>query len=261
MARRFRRRDFRVSGFPLRGSVPHAVLRFHLPLVEPDVRICRIRLSDGIRSSSPRSRNSFTRRLDHSTTLGILFGGSRQHGHSPSPCRFPISPEVRPLPSAGVTRFHRYYGPLRLPTRPGLSLAGVRLTRVLRGTPHHRLGSPVLRWSSCSDMPSSLPRWNRRRLRCSPVNSATAAFPISLLGRLPHCLFRGLLDVHSRYGLSARGVAQSDPFHRRLQPPRCRDDCSDCFRLEQHPCRTGFSPAEDQHLLTAHKEDRQLRRL
>ena len=50
----FRRRDCRVSGFPLRGSVPHAVFRFHLPLVELDVRISRIQLSDGIRGRGPR---------------------------------------------------------------------------------------------------------------------------------------------------------------------------------------------------------------
>src|SRR5712692_9187861 len=36
-------------------------------------------------------------------------------------------PEVRPLPSPGVTRPHRYYEPVRRPTRPGLSLAGARL--------------------------------------------------------------------------------------------------------------------------------------
>jgi hypothetical protein len=30
-------------------------------------------------------------------------------------------------------------------------------------------------------------------------------------------LFRGLLSVHSRYGLQTRGVAYCDPFHRRLQ--------------------------------------------
>ena len=28
-----------------------------------------------------------------------------------------------------------------------------------------------------------------------------AAFPVTSAGRLPHSLFRGLLDVHSRYGL------------------------------------------------------------
>jgi len=48
------------------------------------------------------------------------------------------APEVRPLPSPGVTRLHRYYGPVRLPRRPGLSLAGRRLV-----TPsHHRWGLP-----------------------------------------------------------------------------------------------------------------------
>jgi hypothetical protein len=37
-------------GFPRRGSEPHALPRFHLPLIEPDVRISRIRLSDQILS-------------------------------------------------------------------------------------------------------------------------------------------------------------------------------------------------------------------
>jgi hypothetical protein len=35
--------------------------------------------------------------------------------------------ELRSLPSAGVTRFPRYYEPLRHPKAPGLSLTGVRL--------------------------------------------------------------------------------------------------------------------------------------
>jgi hypothetical protein len=41
-------------GFPLGGSAPHAMLRFHLPLVELYVQISRIRLSDGIPKGSPR---------------------------------------------------------------------------------------------------------------------------------------------------------------------------------------------------------------
>src|SRR5208337_2527048 len=48
--------------------------------------------------------------------------------------------ELRSLPSAGVTRFQRYYEPLRHPRAPGLSLAGVRLI-----IPDHALGLPVLR--------------------------------------------------------------------------------------------------------------------
>src|ERR1700736_1513786 len=38
-----------------------------------------------------------------------------------------VCPEPRPLPSASITRFHRYYEPLRHPIAPGPSLAGVRL--------------------------------------------------------------------------------------------------------------------------------------
>ena len=41
---------------------------------------------------------------------------------------------------------------------------------------------------------------------------AAAAFPITAQGRRPHWTFRGLLNVHSRYGLSARCIAQGDTF-------------------------------------------------
>ena len=40
---------------------------------------------------------------------------------------FCVCLELRSLPSAGVTRFLRYYEPLRHPRAPGLSLTGVRL--------------------------------------------------------------------------------------------------------------------------------------
>ena len=46
--------------------------------------------------------------------------------------------ELRPLPSTGVTRLRRYYGPLRYPRRPSLSLAGVWL----RGSAPRRSGFP-----------------------------------------------------------------------------------------------------------------------
>lgn len=54
--------------------------------------------------------------------------------------------EPRPLPSTGVTRFHQYYGPLRHPIAPGLSLTGVRLIIA-----DHAMGFPVLRaFSLCT---------------------------------------------------------------------------------------------------------------
>jgi len=39
--------------------------------------------------------------------------------------------------------------------------------------------------------------------------SMTAAFPNQRVGRLPRLCFRGLLGVHSRYGLPARGPPKS----------------------------------------------------
>src|ERR1017187_9446439 len=59
-------------------------------------------------------------------------------------------------------------------------------------------------------MPSPLPRQVQWTLfaRLSPL---PAAFPVKQEGRLLQLLFRGLLSVHSRYGLHARGVAKR-PF-------------------------------------------------
>jgi len=60
-------------------------------------------------------------------------------------------------------------------------------------------------------------------------------------GRPVHRHFRGLLSVHSRYGLHTRWIILNDPLHQRLQPLRYLRDCSDCFRLERN-CRVGLSP-------------------
>src|SRR4249920_3953599 len=59
-------------------------------------------------------------------------------------------------------------------------------------------------------MPSPLPRQVRWSLfaRLSP---SSAAFPVKKSGRLLQLFFRGLLSVHSCYGLHARGVAER-PF-------------------------------------------------
>jgi hypothetical protein len=39
------------------------------------------------------------------------------------------------------------------------------------------------------------------------MHSPAAAFPVNQAGRLPRHPFRGLLSVHSRYGLLTRGIA------------------------------------------------------
>ena len=70
-------------------------------------------------------------------------------------------------------------------------------------------------------MPSPLPRRVRWVLRSS--RPASSAFLVSQASRRPHHPFRGLLSVHSRYGLHARGVALR-PFASKVPaaslPPR-----------------------------------------
>lgn len=138
--------------------------------------------------------------------------------------------ELRPLSSTSITRLQRYYGPLRHPMAPGLSLAGVRLV-----FPDHSTGLPVLRalplCACCRHYPGAAPR----RPACSLVQSYQPS-PEWQSGRPAHRLFRGLPGVHSRYGLHTRAVTViCDPLHRRLQPFRYLHSCSGCFRLERSP--------------------------
>jgi hypothetical protein len=71
-------------------------------------------------------------------------------------------------------------------------------------------------------------------------------------GRRTHWTFRGLLDVHSRYGLPARCIAKATHLSRRLRRFCCLHRRSDSYRLERTSCRVGVAPTEDQHLFTAH---------
>ena len=143
--------------------------------------------------------------------------------------------ELRPLPSTGITRLPRYYKPLRHPTAPGLSLTGVRFAIA-----DHAAGLPVLRaltlCTCCHHYPGAA-TGNTLRSFSQPYQSSPEWLP----GRPARCRFRGLLSVHSHYGLHTRGIAYSDPLHRRLQPLRYLHDCSDCFRPERFS-RVGLSP-------------------
>jgi hypothetical protein len=136
-----------------------------------------------------------------SCSFPTLTGGNRLIANLPAVATSDVDLELRSLPSAGITRFPRYYGPLRLPWRPGLSLAGVRLAHAATAG-----GLPCCAGSPCADMPSPLPRWDRRcaslvrhrRQRPSPS-------PCQVGSHIEP--FRGLLGVHVSYGLPARGVA------------------------------------------------------
>ena len=84
--------------------------------------------------------------------------------------------ELRPLPSTGITQLHRYYGPDRHPSAPGLSLTGLRLI-----IPDHALGLPVLRALSlctcCRHYPGAAAGRTRRSF-----HPAVSAFPGRVTG-------------------------------------------------------------------------------
>jgi hypothetical protein len=140
-----------------------------------------------------------------------------------------VGPELRPLPSPGVTRLHRYYEPLRHPKAPGLSLAGVRLLIA-----EHTEGLPVLRALSLCTCRRHYPGAATRCFICSLPQSYQPSQK-GCSGRPAHRPFRGLPSVHSHYGLHTRWITQGDPLRRRLQPLRYLHDCSDYFRLEHLP--------------------------
>ena len=66
----------------------------------------------------------------------------------------------------------------------------------------------MLRLIPCAYMPSPLPRQIQRNPFARTIPS-TSAFPEIQAGRHLRYLLRGLLSVHSRYGLYARQVAKA----------------------------------------------------
>jgi hypothetical protein len=111
-----------------------------------------------------------------------------------------VSPEPRPLPSTGITRLQRYYGPLRHPRAPGPSLAGVRLAIL-----DHAVGLPVLRALPLCTCRRHYPGAVTGRFVCSLPQSCQPS-PQWQAGRPARRLFRGLLGVHSRCGLHTRAA-------------------------------------------------------
>ena len=107
-------------------------------------------------------------------------------------------PEVRALPSTGVTRLHRYYGPLRRPNGPPVFPPTLESPPSVPGLP--QLPRPPY----VHAVPTTPADRTGARVGCFP---ARAAFPAIVAGRRPRLHFRGLLMIHSRYGLHACSLA------------------------------------------------------
>jgi hypothetical protein len=154
---------------------------------------------------------------------------------------------LRLLPSPGVTRLQRYYKPLRHPTPPSLSLAGVWLV-----IPDHALGLPVLRTLSlctcCRQYPGAAAE---RRLRSS--HPAVTAFPEIAVGSACTSSFSrlarrslALRPAHSRRHLCVTRYAEGfSHFVISLSAP---------VASRWSVRRVGLSPTGKRGLLTAHVE-------
>ena len=151
----------------------------------------------------------------------------------------------------------RYCEPLRLPSRPGLPLAGLRLSSSFlaeAGLPCS-FGFPL---HTCRHLYSGgLPRCSSRSLRpVSPDSGSSSrrmpAFPQTQRDRRPHYPFRSFLGVHSCYGLCA--PCPEGPFPEVLERFRYLHHPSRRFRAERIvPGWVCFvSPTGDPWLFTAH---------
>ena len=200
------------------------------------MRISRIRLSD--KTSRRLSRATPSAASEHHLEL-IGFPISVSFATS---C---ICLELRSLPSTGVTRFPRYYEPLRHPRAPGLSLTGVRLV-----TPDHALGLPVLRALSlcacCRHYPGAAA--GRRRRSSHP---AVSAFPDNVVGSA----------CTSSFSRPAQRSLALRPAHsrRHLYVTRYTEGFSHFVTSMTAPvasgwsgCRVGLAPTGKRRLVTAH---------
>ena len=91
MARWFRNGLSVSAPFVWRCLNSLSVLRFHIPLIEPDVRISRIRLSDGRRLQAHTARSSQAASPEGQACSRIAWSFMEVIGlrHSPDPCSFP----------------------------------------------------------------------------------------------------------------------------------------------------------------------------
>jgi hypothetical protein len=161
--------------------------------------------------------------------------------------RFHATPEVRSLPSTSITRFRGYYEPLRLPGRPSLSLAGVRL-RVRRP---HRQDLPC-----CLDLPVQ----TCRRLYPGGIVGGIELLPRNLRQRPSPS--RCWVGSHIRrfeassaftlhYSLPARGTANR-PFPSKASALSLPKHTAPIATGWSNICQGGVAPPEDRHLCTAH---------
>src|SRR6476646_424549 len=143
--------------------------------------------------SHPRSSALLRPSTQQSPAAPVIVGVLRLIANHHDLAIFDSAPEVRALSSAGITRLRRSYDPVRLPPWPSPVATLRPLPSPLMGLP--RLPEPPFRRA----VPTTPADQAGAHVDCFPAH---AAFPKWQEGRHPHCHFRGLLRLHSRYGPS-----------------------------------------------------------
>ena len=215
--------------------MPHSSpwLRFLSPLIKPDVPISGIRLSDWLHRKAHDTRPSMQMLCDNTQIvtvfalrysshqcrlISMVLIGIRQ---SPIIGFFESTPEVRVPCSAGITQHQRSYDPVRLPPGPPSKTT-------LRSRPSSQTGLPRLPASPFRRaVPTTSADQVGAHVDCFPTH---AAFPKWPEGRHPHCHFRGLLRLHTRYGPSDCSAAQGELCHEASALPVTRQNRSSATR-------------------------------
>ena len=170
------------------------------------------------------------RRVPNRLTHGEVVALGGQWSRAPLILLPPLL-QLRPLPSAVVTRFIGTMGRSDIPCDPAHALAGRRL----RIAPH-RLGLPVLMLDSLHACRRLYPGGTVRSM------SSTGAMPAlrSDGGGLPHYV-AGSASASTVSGPQWRftfvpacmfAELLNSPFRRELQPSGCPRGCLDCYRVQ-----------------------------
>ena len=164
----------------------------------------------------------------------------------PSPCdrafsegsgSFQVLPGSSPITfTSPSSKAHQKSGSFAPPALPGFnarttlsdSRHGRRLSATLRPLPSPMTGLPRLPEPPFRRAVPTTPADRAgARVDCFPAH---AAFPKWQEGRHPHCHFRGLLRLHSRYGPPDRSAAQGDLCHEAPALPVTRPSRSSASR-------------------------------
>jgi hypothetical protein len=204
------------------------MLRFHFPLIEPDVQISRIRLSDGLHR---QARGCFMQPSPASTALSARpsreMGLVRPCGQSPGSLCIHCLPEVRSLPSTDITRFSGTRNLSDSPNGPAcLSRASGWAHTPTAGVSRVAF---VLLVQTCR---RHYPGGTAGEIRLLPWNQRRRPSPI--LGWVGSHIFRfGACSAFTHVTACLLAEPLTGPFHRRLRQLRYLRYRSDCYWLEQ----------------------------